>query len=112
MPNHRHLVATKDEALNVAEVEWPLRTGSGVGIASGNLVLHAPEQAAEEASAFFRRCRLGLVVLTHSAPPFMIRPRWIVACYRQLGHGCPEPKDLGRPGRTRSECDLLSPQNL
>ncbi len=75
MPHHRHLVTTEDEALNIAEVEWVLRTGSGAGIASRHFVLRAPEQTAEEASAFFRRWRLGLVVLTHSAPPFMIRPR-------------------------------------
>src|ERR1700738_4891102 len=111
MPHHRHLVTTEDEALNIAEVEWVFRTGSGVKIAVGNFVLHAPEQTAEEASAFFRGWRLCLVVLTHSASPFMIRPTWNAACCRQSGHGCPEPKALDRPGRTRSGCDLLSPQN-
>src|SRR6266702_7649174 len=113
MPHHRHPVAAQNKALNVAEVEWVLRTRteSERGIASGNFMPRPSEQTAEEAPAVFQAWRLCLVVLSHVAPPFAIRPRRIVACCRRSGHGCPVPTVQDRLDKTRSDCGLRPPQS-
>src|ERR1700704_155221 len=111
MPHHGHPVAAQNKALNVAQVEWVLRTESELGIASGNFMPRPSEQTAEEAPAVFQAWRLCLVVLSHFAQPFNVKLRRIVAFVRGSGHGCPEPTVQDRLDKTRSDCGLRPPQS-
>src|SRR5258708_4705987 len=111
MPHHRHPVAAQNKALNVAEVEWALRTEPELGIASGNFMPRPSEQTAEEAPAVFQAWRLCLVVLSHFAPPFTIRPRRMVVCCRRSGHGCPVPTVQDRLEKPRWDGGWPPPQS-
>ena len=111
MPHHRHPVTAQNKALDVAEIECALPATLRLRVVPGDIMLRAPEKMAEEALAFSRCRHLRLAVLSHSASPFTIRLRRIVACCRRSGHECPEPIVPDRLDRIRSECGLHSLRN-
>ena len=74
----------------------------------------SPEQTAEESLAFFCLGLFRFVVLFHCVSPtwsIAIDRSFIVACCRRSGHGCPEPKDRDKLGKSRSGCGLPQRQS-